>query len=219
MSPAPPDSRPRMGRHEAAGDSVPPDSTEDPHGPDRHGQRRRHILPADAERGRGLYRVPIGHRDLIEQITLGRCAPVHQERLVLPGIQLAAAGRFGGFDRAGGAALVNLGRTATAVAVAARSLRNDLGDERHGHHRQPDGFLQDANQRRASRRAFLIPILRLPAGNGLPNPCASRKSWYLASDSDAQAEARPAFWRQAEAWPTLWWQPALRTGSGARSCR
>ena len=106
---------------------------------------------------RGVHRDRVCHGNLLEQIAVERPTPGSRKRFILTGIQLAVAGRCGGFRRAGGAAFATLSRAAAPAALTAPKLWDDLRDEGHARHHQPDWFLQAETHRRASWVPFLRP--------------------------------------------------------------
>ena len=132
------------------------------------------------------------HRNPRRQfVAMGRTGPVRRERLLLPGIQLALAGRLVGTGRVTGlggrtereagiglcwailtgrergrerdrAAIEFFGGAATAVAVPTPWPGDKLCNKRRTRHHQPDWFLESCHHRRIS----LILFLRGPAGDG-----------------------------------------------------
>jgi len=141
------------GKPRSVADSIPPDAKQDPHRADRHGKRRREILPAHAER---LWHFEVrDHRDggMIGLVDRRRNTPGPRKRLILPGGELAATGlrvartpsrrggrlgteraAAGGFRRglAPNGGTIGRDRTAGEVAAAAERRRSDL----RGHYRR-----------------------------------------------------------------------------------
>ena len=133
-------------------DSGPPDAVQNPRRSDRDGQRRCGIFPAEAERMRCVLGGCFQNGDLRRRIAV-RWRGVCPQWLILPGLQLAAAGLLGrvgsaclrrsGTERAAGrrhftraagavgcgATIVVFGSAAAPVTGSAQRLRHDLCEQ------------------------------------------------------------------------------------------